>query len=401
MAVVAKEVLPVAMKFYLCASLKRIELIKGITMATFNYWERLQKTENFREFSLNSEGLLWLKLKSIMRKDLLPRFVKSAGMTDVPGKAGEAFPALFASLSLHLKKSHEILDEFIRNESKKQIASIDAEKLSSELYKVRNFEWGGDYRNSLDKFLVKRYIKDVAFPSYDALCEQCDSEINAVVRSYMQNSWYNYWSDVLIENLFKQHEAVLPTVGKIKSVDFFIRNIPFDLKVTYLPVQYIEQKRKEKRYSSDLTFLKREAKKSRISFNNEARASEQIYELKEKMRESGDDGCRNALRALQKQKMEILEDTRKKPGLLAQWLYENQGEMRFGAENRIYLVLVNSENFEESWKLKRNIEFLRPKINTYLNSFNPAKLNDLKIDFKYKGKLQTFSSFADVLFAVK
>ena len=370
-------------------------------MATFNYWERLQKTENFREFSLNSEGRLWLKLKSIMRKDLLHGFVKSAGMTDVPEKAGDAFPALFERLSLHLEKSHEALDKFIRDESRKQIEAIDAERLSSELYKMRNFEWGGDYRNSLDKFLVKRYIKDVAFPSYDALREQCDSEINAAVRSYMQNSWYNYWSDVLIENLFKQHEAVLPTVGKIRSVDFFIRNIPFDLKVTYLPVQYIEQKRKEKRYSSDLSFLKRVAKKIGISFNKEAGAPEQIYELKEKMRENGDDVCRNALRTLQMQKMEILEDARRNPGPLARWLYENQGEMRFGAENRIYLVLVDSENFEESWKLKRNIKFLQPKINAYLDSFNPAKLNDLKVDFKYKDKLQKFSSFADVLFAVK
>lgn len=41
-------------------------------MATFNYWERLQKTENFREFSLNSEGRLWLKLNKY--KDKLQKF---------------------------------------------------------------------------------------------------------------------------------------------------------------------------------------------------------------------------------------------------------------------------------------------------------------------------------------
>ncbi len=37
------------------------------------------------------------------------------------------------------------------------------------------------------------------------------------------------------------------------------------------------------------------------------------------------------------------------------WLYENQGEMRFGAENRLYLILADSKDFTESWETKESV----------------------------------------------
>ena len=56
------------------------------------------------------------------------------------------------------------------------------------------------------------------------------------------------------------------TVGQIKSVDFFINNVPFDLKVTYLPAEYIKDKRKEKGYPVELTFLKKKTEEAKIGF---------------------------------------------------------------------------------------------------------------------------------------
>jgi hypothetical protein len=43
--------------------------------------------------------------------------------------------------------------------------------------------------------------------------------------------------------------------------------------------------------------------------------------------------------------------------------------MRFGAENRLFLVLVDTGNFTDSWKLKRNIDLLRPSINNYTGAY--------------------------------
>jgi hypothetical protein len=224
------------------------------------------------------------------------------------------------------------------------------------------------------------------------LVSKFDTEINSTVRGYVLNSWYNYWSSILIENIFKLHKSVLPTAGKIKSVDFFIDNIPFDLKVTYLPAEYIKLKRKEKGLPVELTFLKQKAKEANIIFNEK----NAIYEIMEKFKDKNNVFCKKTLQTLKNENLEILQYTKNNPKDLIKWLYENQGEMRFGSENRIFIVLIDTNNFNDSWKLKRNLDLLKPKINFYLDNFKYKKLDDLKIDFNFKGNL--FYTFADIIF---
>jgi hypothetical protein len=215
------------------------------------------------------------------------------------------------------------------------------------------------------------------------------------------NSWYNHWSSILIEHIFKSHPIVLPTVGKIKSVDFFINNIPFDLKVTYLPAEYIKYKRKEKGLPVELTFLKQKAKEAGISYDKKANNTDLIYEIVEKMKDKNDDFCNDVLASLKNEKLEILKEAQENPKILAKWLYENQGEMRFGAENRLFLILVDTEDFNHSWKLKRNPELLKPAIQHYLDNFPNTKTDDLQVSFSYRGKLQTFTTLTDVIFVVR
>ena len=312
-------------------------------MKDFKYWDNLHRNENLEEFSSNRTGLLWLKLKSIIRVELVKGFLDFSGYEINTKKQSENFYALFDLLSNDIDKSHELLDEYIKEINNQQIANIDIQQLVSELYKLKNFEWGGDYQNSLDKYLVSRYVK-VQNPSYDYLMSKFETEINPAVQGYVLNSWYNYWSSVLIENIFKSHSAVLPTVGQIKSVDFFVNDIPFDLKVTYLPVEYIKQKRKEKGFPVELTFLKQKAKEANISYDKTAKPSNIFYEITEKMKDRNDDLCKQTLHSLKDEKIQILKEAQENPKLLAKWLYENQGEMRFGSENRLFLVLVETDN---------------------------------------------------------
>jgi hypothetical protein len=248
--------------------------------------------------------------------------------------------------------------------------------------------------------LVSRYVK-VQNPSYENLISKFETEINIAVQGYVLNSWYNYWSSVLIEHIFKSHSDVLPTVGKIKSVDFFINNIPFDLKVTYLPSGYIVFKRKEKRFPVELTYLKTKAKEAKISFDKKAKSEDIFYEIIEKMKDRNDDFCNTVLTKLKDEKLEILKEVQDNPKMLATWLYENQGEMRFGSENRLFLVLVDTDDFSSSWKLKRNFELLKPTIMNYLDNFKTKKIADLRVEFGYKGKTQSFTTLTDIIFMVK
>ena len=118
-------------------------------------------------------------------------------------------------------------------------------------------------RSSAASDVYKRQIS-----SYDELLSKFDHEINRAVQGYVLNSWYNHWSSILIEHIFKLHRSVLPTVGQIKNVDFFINDVPFDLKVTYFPSEYLKQKRRERGLPVELTFLKSKARDLNISYNN-------------------------------------------------------------------------------------------------------------------------------------
>lgn len=368
-------------------------------MKNFNYWDKLYKNQQLEEFSIDKVGLLWLKTKSIVRKALIAEFIEENNITLKETTLVKQFIELFELLCKNVDNSHKNLDTYIKAKNKIQVSELNTEKLGSELYKLKNFDWGGDYQNSLDKYLVSRYVK--VHKSYDTLVSKFEAEIHIAVQGYVLNSWYNHWSSILIEHIFKSHPTVLPTVGQIKSVDFFLNNVPFDLKVTYLPAEYIKSKRKEKGLPVELTFLKRKAKEADIIFDKKAKPNDIFYEIVEKMKDKNDAFCNNVLTTIKNEKLEILKEAQSDPKILAKWLYENQGEMRFGSENRLFLVLVDTEDFNNSWKLKRNLDLLKPTIMNYLDNFNNKKLDDLKVSFGYKGKPQTFTALTDIIFVVK
>lgn len=368
-------------------------------MKDFNYWKKLHESEQLEEFSNDSIGLLWLKTKSIVRKELIADFTSSNTIVLKETALAKQFVELYNLLCKDTANSHKLLDEYIHTKNHKQVATLDTVQLVSELYKLKNFDWGGDYQNSLDKYLVSRYVK--VHKSYDTLISKFETEINVAVQGYVLNSWYNHWSSILIEHIFKSHSAVLPTVGQIKSVDFFINNIPFDLKVTYLPAEYIKDKRKDKGFPVELTFLKKKAEEAKINFDKKAKPSDIFYEIVEKMKDRKDDFCTTVLETLKNEKLKILKEVQDNPKILATWLYENQGEMRFGSENRLFLVLVDTDDFTGSWKLKRNLDLLKPTIISYLDNFGTKKVDDLKVSFNFKGKPQTFTALTDIIFVVK
>ncbi|MFC2325321.1 MAG: hypothetical protein ACFNO7_01890 [Bacteroides sp.] len=118
------------------------------------------------------------------------------------------------------------------------------------------------------------------------------------------------------------------------------------------------------------------------------------YYLREKFAESGVKDVLDELRGI---KEKILNKTIAAPEELMLWLYVNQGKMRFGAENRLFLILIDLDDFTQSWKLKRAFDMLTPKINSYLSSFAVEQLSE--ISFTHQGRMYT--SLSDSLFVLK
>jgi len=70
--------------------------------------------------------------------------------------------------------------------------------------------------------------------------------------------------------------------------------------------------------------------------------------------------------------------------------------MRFGAENRLFLILVNRNNMDESWEMKRQFDFIEPKVNDFLNHFSDSTLKE--IPFTFSGR--HYRALADVIFII-
>jgi hypothetical protein len=288
------------------------------------------------------------------------------------------------------KRSLEMLDAFlcdINNEWYRQMG-VNEEKLKEDLYKINTYEWGGDQNNSLDKHLISRFVKVIS--KYDEL-QGKQMEIQANAWNYVRTSWYNNWTSFLIESIFKHHPKVISAVGEIKSVDFFLDDTPIDLKVTYFPNQYMNEKLKaELDGKSELAWLKLKAKEREMNMHG-------VDSVTVAMEQLGAAGHDNVLSELRSKRKAVIDDAERNKEDLMKWLYENQGEMRFGAENRLFLVLVDSSDMTQSWKMKRAFEQIEPAIKNYLDKFDKTSLSQIEFTFNDK----KYSSLADVVFVVK
>ena len=158
---------------------------------SFDYCKKQHDGASLEQFNNDSVGQLWLKLKSIIRPELIKEFINMNNIILSESTTSKQFEELFAILSKDIAVSHRLLDIYIQNKNKLILKELDTNKLVSELYKLKTFEWGGDYKNSLDKYLVSHYVKTIK--SYDELMSKFDTEIVRAVQGYILNSWYNHW----------------------------------------------------------------------------------------------------------------------------------------------------------------------------------------------------------------
>lgn len=361
-------------------------------MANFEKWDKEFSAQNLYAFNNNENALLYLKVRAVCRGKQIKQFVEKNGIELKSIKINDQFAELFSVME-NTPNGMNMLDTYLRDRNNEwyHTMGVDEEKLKSGLHRIQNYEWGGDQENSLDQYLVRRYIKVIS--DFDELCSKADA-IAANAWKFVQTSWYNNWTSYLIESIFKKHQRVLSAVGEIKSVDFFIDNNPVDLKVTYFPGAYMQGKLKEVLGNSELTWLKRQAKAFGIEPDKNLLDSEQYNYLKEELENHGHAHIIAQLKATRKQ---IVDDARNNPENLMKWLYENQSPRLFGAENRLFVVLIDSIDMDQSWKMKRAFTLIEPKVNSYLDGFNANSLK--KIDFTFNKK--AYESLADIIFVVK
>ncbi|MBD2445091.1 hypothetical protein H6G25_18260 [Dolichospermum sp. FACHB-1091] len=361
---------------------------------TFSELSRLYDENKFFELTSSSEGLYFLKLRSLARKDYYLHLFQKAQISSHNLGVKQYLETLFKS-NISLETIHDSINQIY--EGQREERRINEQDLLAELYKLRVFDWGGIHQNDINKYLVDNYIKKIT--NYDNLIEKVKNEILHSLKGFVLCSWYNNWTSIIIEDIFKDHERVLPTVGLIKQVDFFIDDIPFDLKVTYFPKGFMENQRRNRKLTiKELSELKKTAKIFNLPFDQNRPDDELLIDLITAFAESSQQDVKDFYDNFVKIRRDIINDTLKQPRELLRWLYENQGSQRFDASNRLFLVLVDTNSLEDSWKLKRDYTLLKNKIDEYLNtrSFNK---DELLLNWSFNNN--QYQSYADVLFVLK
>jgi hypothetical protein len=361
---------------------------------TFSALSRMYSDNKFFELTSSPEGLYFLKLRSLARKDYYLRLFEKAQISSDTLKVSQYLETLFNS-EISLKTIHDSIDKIYKEEREKR--RVNEQELLAELYKLRVFDWGGIHQNDINKYLVDNYIKKIT--NYDNLIDKVENEILHSLKGFVLCSWYNNWTSIIIEDIFKDHQRVLPTVGLIKQVDFFIEDIPFDLKVTYFPKGFMENERRKRKLTiKELSELKKTAKKFNIPFDKNRSDDELLIDLITAFTESSQQDVKDFFTAFVKSRRDIINETLEQPRELLKWLYEQQGTQRFDASNRLFLVLVDTNYLEDSWKLKRDYMLLKQKIDEYLNTrfFNK---DELLLTWSFNN--HEYQSYADVLFIIK
>jgi hypothetical protein len=273
--------------------------------------EKQRKKENFEWLNSNYDAYVWFLIQSIVNRkdvsDLQKEFSIPKSLKTIKSIAEYIYDNA---------NNAQYVDKIINYINKKnKIDNLD--EIVTQLKETKLFNWGGDFQGSLEKSLIKKYIKNNT-----SISASIDSITNETI-NYLYASKYNYLSSKLTENIFFKHPTVTPTINKIKSVDFFIGESFWDLKQTILPKAFIEKR--------DLKTL--------------------------------------------------IDEVEHNPYELIKWLYENQGEMRFGSENRIFVIFVDKSNYSESWKLKSDLKLLESSINKFLDNSK----NSIDVTFTFKG----------------
>ncbi len=360
----------------------------------FQQLNNCYRSNDFEGIFTNELGTYFLKMRSVSRVAILRRLAEQADIDVDEIKGKKLFEFMFCQ-----NIDRDLLDNFINElyEEERNERFENEDDLYKQLYRLRDFNWGGFYQNAVEQTIVNNYIKKIQ--NYDELLDKIENDINQRLKGYILCSWYNHWTTILIEDMFKDHSSILPAVGLVKKVDFFWNDFPFDLKVTYFPDGFMKDKRKEMDLRPELTELKRMARLLNIPIDKELSENELFNVLLTRLTEHTSQKAEEFVQDFHQTRKNIINETMENPEELIRWFYENQGTRRFDAANRLFVVLIDRNNMEESWKLKRNKELLEGKINEYLDNNQDINFDDLKINFHWDGN--DFDTYATCLFIIK
>ncbi|MEM5854652.1 MAG: hypothetical protein QW228_09885 [Candidatus Aenigmatarchaeota archaeon] len=325
-------------------------------------YEELEKgyEEDFSKMSITPEGVRYLKIRTLIDIETLKasEFLRNTFNIKISEIKRPFIEKLRKEIFLDQNISDEKLNEFLKIVYKelKVFRSINFESLKYSLLKISNEgdeywnAWKSVYRDDIRQHIQRHFVRTERIQSYEELLKKIEKELDPVVKGYTIISWFNQWSSAIIEQFILSHPKVIPTARRIDKVDFFFLDIPIDLKITFVPEEYIT-----------------------LSIE------ENIITKPE----------------------QIVDEIKNNPQRLIKWLYENQGEQRFSDSHRLFVMLADAENLDRSWKLKASFDLIQTAIDKFLHSRNSK--NDIPyINWEFRGtKIRgSWKTYSDLIFII-
>lgn len=256
----------------------------------------------------------------------------------------------------------------------------------------------------------KKLVRNKSIASMEELNSAIDDLLQNKVKGYLLWEYYNQATNDLIEHLFNDNENVIPTLRKIKYVDFMIEIngeiVPFDLKITHISDDYFNC------LSSGLTpdgnhdsyhvgssvnefqQIKDYYRSIKRTYNlpnyGDLKKSEIIEVLKSKHISAIDE----KLNEFYLKRLDMVNSLEQNKKSIEWWNYKFQGERLFKNNNRFYIFLVYDDSFDDARPLKGKIELIADKVKIELNKLKNGEYNIIKY---YYDKEQSKSGAYEII----
>jgi hypothetical protein len=341
----------------------------------------LQKKDNFSRYLL---------IRSLDREHLKELIEKHTGEKIKTGKFEDSYEKLFDS-----KITNDEIIEYINTEypKVKELRQEQEEYLPEIIKDFGEVKCG--IRNDNLNDTAKELVRDKSIKDKGDLEEKISDLLENRIKGYLLWQYYNQVTNDLIEHIFNDHQNVIPTLRKIRFVDFLVKKgdkiIPFDLKITHISDDYFDLHKKG---------IVSAPENSNDSFSIDNNPSEQEI-IKEKYKEykrdldlpnygglskiellkilsEQNDELNKFVEEMTNDRNQMIEEIEQNLLPVEWWNYKYQGERLFKNNNRFFVFLAFKNSFEDARSLKGKLELIEEKVKQKLDSIIRDDINTIK-----------------------
>lgn len=361
----------------------------------------LFKLQNEKGFS---KYILIRSLSNDHLKDLIKKYT---GKDLKKGKAEDLYEILYNSTV-----TNDLVIKYINNEYPKvrKFRKEQEEYLPSIINEFGNLKCG--IRNDNLNDTAKALVRDKTIKTKADLEIKVDEVFDSTIRGYILWQYYNQVTNDLIEHIFNDHENVIPTLRKIKYVDFLVKIdgkiIPFDLKITHISDDYFDLHKKGLTHTnegndsfvvgdnkSEIEIIKEKYKSVKKNLELPNYGSLSKSELIDILIQKGNEDTKQFAKEVLESRNSMISEIENNIIPVNWWNYKFQGERLFKNNNRFFVFLAYKDSFEDARPLKGKLDVISERVNKKLSSIKTDDLNHLKYYYtKDKGLEGTYEIYS-------